>query len=392
MNVNTVQKAIRKAGVDGWLLYDFRHNNELACRFLGLGPEVMLTRRFFYWIPATGTPQKIVSVIEPHHLDHLAGDNLIYHSWQQLEKYIAHVLTGHRTVAMEYSPRNGNPYVSKVDAGTVELVRALGVEVVSSANILQQVTGLWDEEKLRLHREAARVADRVVEEAWQWIASGLRTDYGVQQYILERFAEAGCITEGAPICAVNADSADPHFCPTAATAKSIRSGDFVLIDLWCKKDVSRATYADICRVGVCGQPTAKQQTIFGIVKHARDAATQLVRERFAAAKPLMGWEVDQAARDVIDAAGYGEHFTHRTGHNIDESDHGDGTHLDNLETQDRRLLLPRTCFSIEPGIYLPGEFGVRLEYDIYVHEDGHIEINGGVQEELWSTCSPSPAD
>ncbi|MDP1836584.1 MAG: M24 family metallopeptidase [Chlamydiales bacterium] len=382
MDLQAVQQAIADAQCDGWLLYDFRRSNDLACRFLDLG-EAFLTRRFFYWIPRTGDPIKIVSIIEPNHLDHLPGKKYTFRSWQDLEQAVVSTLSSASRVAMEYSPRNGNPYVSKVDAGTIELVRGCGVKVVSSADILAQFTSVWDDQKLALHYQAAEVLDRSVAQAWKWIASGPRTDYGVQQYLLQLFLEAGCVMEGSPICAINADSADPHFMATEQTAKRIRPGDFILIDLWCKRNVPNATYADITRVGFYGdRPSTKHQEIFSIVKSARDAATDLVIDSFARNNELLGWQVDQCARDVINAAGYGEFFTHRTGHNIDEKDHGDGAHLDNLETQDQRRLLTSTCFSIEPGIYLPGQFGVRLEYDIYIHTDGRAEITGGIQETI----------
>lgn len=383
MDLVSIQKMINESRYDGWLLYDFRRSNDLACRFLELSPEVLLTRRFFYWIPLSGQPVKLVSIIEPHHLDHLPGEKRIYRSWQELGKILHDVLEGSRRIAMEYSPMSGNPYVSKVDAGTVEMVRACGVEIGSSGDLIQQATSVWDDQQWHLHLEAAETLDEIVASAWRWIAEGARTDYAVQQFILEQLAKRSCVTEGQPICAVNEDSADPHFAPSQEKARPIRSGDFVLIDLWCKRDMPRATYADICRVGVmASRPSEKQQRIFLCVKQARDIATEFVRQRFGEGVPVMGWEVDQVARDVIHRAGYGDYFTHRTGHNIGEKDHGDGAHLDNLETQDSRQLLPRTCFSIEPGIYLPGELGVRLEYDVFVHSDRTIQVTGGVQEEL----------
>ncbi len=388
MDLLQVQQALAAAKLDGWLLYDFRKNNDLACRFLGLGDECFLTRRFFYWIPCVGIPTKIIHAVEGHVLDHLPGKTVLYSSWQQLEACVKEALKGSHVVAMEYSAHNALPYVSKVDAGTIEMVRDCGVEVVGSADLLQPFLGVWNAEKLTQHREAAAVLDSAVEMAWAWIAQELRqgqvpTDYAVQQYILDLFHQAGCTTDAGPTCAINADSADPHYLPTAAGAKPIHKGDFILIDLWCKKDLLKAPYADICRVGVADStPTHKQIEIFEIVKGARNQAIELVRTRFAAGQELRGWEVDQAARDVINQAGYGQFFTHRTGHNIDESGHGNGTHIDNFETHDTRLLLRNTCFSIEPGIYLPGEFGVRLEYDVVILPDGQVEITGGVQEQI----------
>lgn len=383
-----VQQALHAQGIDGWLLYDFRRTNPLACQFLEIPPERLLTRRFFYWVPAKGTPVKIVHAIEDKSLEHLPGDTHRYQTWRDIESLIGVALTGSKQVAMEYSPRNAIPYVSKVDAGTIDVIRGFGVDVVSSADLLQKFTSVWDAPKLLSHRKAADVLCQAVDDAWKYIESCLRdntalTEYDVQQFIVEQFAKNGCISADLPICAVNAHSADPHYVPGKNASSVVRRGDFILIDLWCKQDIPRAVYADITRVGVAAaEPTKRQQQIFSVVKAARDAATDLVRERFRQKQPLRGWEVDQAARDVIVEAGYGEFFIHRTGHNIDETDHGNGANIDNFETRDERLLLPGTCFSIEPGIYLPGEFGVRLEYDVVVHLDGSVEVTGGIQDEI----------
>lgn len=385
-----IQALLSQQGLDGWLLYDFRRSNDLACRFLGISQDKILTRRFFYWIPAKGMPVKIVNVIEIHNLDHLPGQVLSYKTWQEFEIALAATLKGSHRIAMEYSPRNALPYVSKVDAGTMELVRGHGVDVVSSADLLQSFSSVWTPKQLETHLKAAEVLSSTVEKTWRHIAASLQsnkplTEYEVQQFMREEMARQGCVSSDSPICAVNAHSANPHYSAEAKHSSVIQAGDFILIDLWCKQDLPDAVYADITRVGVAAsQPTRKQSEIFAIVKKARDAATDLVRSRFAEGKVLKGYEVDQCCRKIIADAGYGDYFVHRTGHNIDVEDHGNGAHLDSLETMDQRQLLPGTCFSIEPGIYLPGEFGVRLEYDIYVYQDGKIEITGGVQEHI--TC------
>lgn len=385
-----IQKLFSEQNLDGWLLYDFRRANDLACAFLKISKDVILTRRFFYWIPRSGEPVKIVNVIEQHNLDHLPGNVISYQTWKDLENALESILKGKKRVAMEYSPRNAIPAVSKVDAGTVELVRSFGVEVVSSADIMQRYTSVWDDHKLKTHLAAAEVLSETVDKAWRFIADVLQnkkgiTEYDVQQFILAEFARKGCLSADSPLCSVNAHSADPHYCADAKNAARICMGDFILIDLWCKQDVPRAVYADITRVGVAAKsPTAKQQKVFDIVRQAQQAGTDLVKDRFARKQPLMGCEIDQCVRKVIVEAGYGEYFLHRTGHNIDENDHGNGTHLDSLETNDCRLILPGTCFSIEPGIYLPGEFGIRLEYDVYVHHDGSVRVTGGHQDGL--TC------
>lgn len=388
--LESVQKKLFQLRFDGWLFYDFRRNNDLAIEFLEIPEEKIFTRRFFYWIPVKGEPVKILHRIEAENLEHLPGKTLPYLSWLDLENALEKLLREANVIAMEYSPRNAIPYMSKVDAGTMDLILEFVESVHSSADLLQQFTSVWDDYKLQMHLEATSSLDQIVGKAWQKIRDSLETqqaisEYDVQQFILDQFTQRGLTTEDAPICAVNENSADPHYQPFKETAREIRKGDFILIDLWCKKDMPNATYGDITRVGVAaGQASEKQEKIFQIVKKARDRACDLVKESFAEGKDLKGWEVDASCRKVIEDAGFGEFFIHRTGHNIDTKDHGNGAHIDNLETQDRRSLLARTCFSIEPGIYLPGEFGVRLEYDVFIEEDGSVLVTGGIQEEI--TC------
>lgn len=389
LRINQAQHSLRKLGIDGWLLYDFRKSNDLACRFLNISPHALMTRRFFYWIPKAGTPTKLVHRIESGALDHLPGEKRLFSAWNELEGNLSSLLENSTKVAMEYSPLNAIPYVSKVDAGTVDLVRSFGKEVVSSADLLQVFTSEWDETQLYLHLQAAKVLDNTVANAWKLIAESIKSrrainEYDVQQFILEEFEKHECMCDDPPICAVNEHASDPHYTPDIDHSSLIKEGDFILIDLWCKKKVPKAVYADITRVGVAAEkPTAKQQHIFNLVRDARDAAMKLLQERLSQQLPVMGWEVDQACRDVIVAGGYGEYFTHRTGHNIGEKDHGDGANIDNFETKDTRRLLPKTCFSIEPGIYLPGEFGIRLEHDVYIEADGqHFRVTGGLQEEI----------
>lgn len=388
--LNSIQSDLIKSGIDGWLLYDFRRSNPLACELLEIPTDQLLTRRFFYWIPAKGSPVKFSHRIESQILEHLPGESRHYHTWQEIDTFMAAILKGCRCIAMEYSPRNAIPYISKVDAGTVDLVRELGVTVVSSANLLQAYLSAWDNDQLHSHLTAAAVLCATVNKTWKWIADTLSdhkspSEYDVQQFILEEFTKAGCVTSDSPICAINEHSANPHYCATKEKTSKIKAGDFILIDLWCKEHKSRAVYADITRVGVAAEaPLEYHNEIFSIVKKARDKATELVRERFRQKIPVMGYEVDQCCRDVIRGAGYGEYFIHRTGHSIGENDHGNGANVDNLETQDSRLLLPGTCFSIEPGIYLPNKFGVRLEYDVYIHNDGQVQVTGGIQEAI--TC------
>lgn len=386
--IKSVQKNLSTAGLDGWLLYDFRKNNDLAHKFLEIPNEKLVTRRFFYWIPAKEQPIKIVHRIESSILDHLPGKTIVYSSWKEFENCLAKVLKNSGKVAMEYSPRNAVPYVSKVDAGTVDIIRDCGVEVVSSADLLQEYTSLWTPYQLQTHLAAAEVIEDALNKAWQLIFMRVNqnkaiTEVDVQQFLLDAFAKAECLCEDPPICAVNAHAADPHYSPDRKNPIPIKKGDFVLIDLWCKQNKPNAVYADITRVGVVDKtPSKRQHEIFSIVKEARNAAMRLIEKRLDGDLPIRGWEVDQACRDVINRAGYGNYFTHRTGHNIGERDHGDGTNIDNFETRDNRLLLPGTCFSIEPGIYLPGEFGVRLEHNVFLEYNGSSFRMTGMQEEM----------
>jgi Xaa-Pro aminopeptidase len=386
--VKEVQSTLFEEGIGGWLLYDYHRSNSLACSFLEIPEGKMVSRRFFYWIPQKGEPIKIVPQIEPYTLDHLPGLKWVYRGWQELERILFSIGAERLKIAMEYSPYNALPNVSKVDAGVIELMRKTGAEVVSSANLLQRYTCVWSPQQVESHLMAAHVLDSVVGKTWAFIEHALQVhspidEFQVQQFILREIDEAGCETADLPICAVNAHSADPHYSPTSLASHSIHKGDFILLDLWCKKKGSHAVYADITRVGVAS-PNAgeKEREIFKIVKEARDKATDFIRDRYENHLFMQGWQVDQICRDHIQESGYGEFFIHRTGHNIGEEVHGAGANLDNFETHDYRELLPGTAFSVEPGIYLPDQFGVRLEYDIYLHPAGHIEITGGIQTEL----------
>lgn len=373
---------------DGWLAFDFRRSNSLACYTLGIASSALLTRRFFYWVPVKGEPIKIVHAIEPGVLDHLPGTIITYRTWQELDVALSTALKGVRKVAMEYSPKNNIPYLSKVDAGTCELVRAQGVEVVPSGNFIQYFTSVLSQEQIRAHLSAEEAAVHIMHTTWKWIRQSLKedkviTDWAVQVYILDQIAAKGLVTDVSPLCATNANSADPHFMAEESTAKTIRKGDFIMIDLGCKIPGQAGVYADITHMGIAAKEASPLQLeVFNTVKAARDAACTLVQERFEAGTPLTGAEVDRCTRTLIEEAGYSEYFIHRTGHNIGYHEHGDGAHLDSYETEDTRLLLPATCFSIEPGIYLPGDFGVRLEHDVLILPDGQVRMTGGMQTEL----------
>lgn len=375
-----VQSAIREAGFDGWLLYDFRGLNVLAQRVAGTGEK--LSRRWFYYIPVSGEPKKLVHAIEPAALDHLPGGRKIYRRWQELEAGVGELVKGAKRVAMEYSPRNANPYISRVDAGTVELVKSFGCAVVPSGDLIQRFEAVWDDDQEKSHFEAAKLCREAYDVAFAYIAdevrtNGFATETGVQARIMKHFTDNGMTTYSPPIVAVGPHSGDPHFDTSPATDMHIRRGDFLLIDLWAKMNRPRSVYADYTRVAFVGDTVPEQYAkVFAVVAAARDAGIQKVKDAFAAGKPLLGWEVDNATRDVIEKAGYGAHFTHRTGHNIGQEVHGNGAHIDGLETREDRHIIPRTCFSIEPGIYLP-EFGVRSEVDVYIDGSGQVHITGG---------------
>ena len=386
--IQDVQKRLVQEKVDGWLLYDFTGSNPLARDFLQIRPDQIRLAAFSIGFLHMASRSKSFTSSSHMSLSALPGKTLIYMRWQGLEEQLGKILAGKKKVAMEYSPRNAVPYISKVDAGTVDLVRSFHVEVVSSGSFLQYYTCALDEEQYQTHKEAADVLDKTVAAAWEKISNDLRkgtpiNEYQVQQFIAERIAAHGCMMEGQPIVGVNAHSADPHYEPKKEGSSPIRKGDFILIDLWCKKKHPRAIYADICRVGVAdSKPTDKQKEVFTIVREAQKAATQYVIDRHAKGEKIRGCDVDQVSRKWIEERGYGKFFTHRTGHNIYTKDHGPGAHIDSLETQDLRELIPHCCFSVEPGIYLPDEFGVRLEYDLFLGDGGKVHLNGGVQESI----------
>jgi Xaa-Pro dipeptidase len=376
-----VQSALQQQGVDGWLLYDFRGLNVLARRVLGISTEAILSRRWFYYVPAKGEPRKLVHKIEPHALDHLPGSGQTYLRWQELEAGVQSLVSGTRTVAMEYVPRNANPYVSRVDAGTVELVRFFGVTVVPSGDLVQLFEACWDDEQWAMHLEAARHTSSAYTVAFAFIADRVRKggsvrETEVQKRILDHFAQHDLETDHPPICAVGPHSGDPHYAPGPGSDAPIREGDFVLIDLWAKCRRPRAVYSDLTWTAFVGREVPARYTeIFKIVAQARDSAIQRVRRAFTDGAPLQGWEVDQAAREVIEQAGYGQYFCHRTGHSIGQETHGNGANMDGLETREERRVLPRTCFSIEPGIYLP-EFGVRSEVNVFIDAKSQVHVTG----------------
>lgn len=384
-NIQGIQNDLRAAKLDGWLFYDFRGRDPIAQHILNL-PAGMRTRRWYYFVPTKGTPRKLVHKIESESLAALPGETLYYARQDELRTNLKKILGRAKKVAMQYSPKNEIPYVAMVDAGTVELVRSVGPKVVSSADLVQKYEACWSAEQLESHLSAGVAIDRTVRGAFQHAANCVRekkplTEYDLKLWILKEFESAGIWAEEGPDIAVNAHASDPHYGPTRESAAPISEGDLLLLDVWGKKKTPGSVYYDITWMGYLGAKVPeKYAKIFSVVREARDKATELIRRNIAAGKPLQGWQVDKAARSVIEKAGYGKYFFHRTGHSIGESVHGNGANMDGLETNDVRHLIPHTCNSIEPGIYLP-EFGVRSEVNVYIG-DGEARVTGAVQNEI----------
>lgn len=373
--VAEIQAALQAAQLDGWLFYDFRHSDPLAYRILKLDPHLHATRRWYYFVPATGEPTKIVHRIEDDKLDALPGKRDIYLKWQVQHEFLKTALGNAKRIAMQYSPLNAIPYISRVDAGTIELVRSFGVEVVTSAELVQHFEAVWSPEQKAMHITAAENVHRIIHEAFAEIARGIRaaedvTEYGIQQFMMGRFADAGMICDAPPIVAVNANSANAHYSPNAKRFSPIHAGDYVLLDVWAKLNQPNSVYADLSWTCFVGDSVPEAHTrIFDIVAAARDAAVDFIRQKVAAGEAFRGAEVDDVSRAVIIQAGYEDQFNNRTGHSIGAEVHGNGANIDNLETPDTRFVVPNTCFSIEPGIYLKGQFGLRSEIDVFVGED-----------------------
>jgi Xaa-Pro dipeptidase len=384
-DIEAIQKALNEQKLDGWLFYDILHRDPIAYRVLALD-HAMAKRRWFYMIPAKGAPRKLVHRIEAAVLDSLPGEKMVYAAAGEMEKNLKKLVGRAKKVAMQYSPKNLIPYISLVDAGTVELIRAQGCQVVSSADMVQQFEAAWTPEQLKSHRVAGRTIDRITQVAFAEAARRVRakeafSEYDLQQWILGQFRASGITSDSPPIVAVGAHTGDPHYEPQERGSAPVRKGDLLLLDVWGKTLMPNSVYYDITWTGYLGaRVPEKYAKIFSIVRDARDAAVAFVRRNIKAGHVIKGWQVDRAARAVVHKAGFAKYFVHRTGHNIGQEVHGAGANMDGLETRDVRRVIPRTCFSIEPGIYLP-EFGVRSEVNVYVGE-GDAEITGAVQTEI----------
>ena len=388
MDLEAIQSALREQNLDAWLFYDHHNRDPLAAHILGLPSAAHVTRRWYYVIPAVGEPRKLVHRIESGRLDSLPGTRREYSSWQELERELAAMLDGQTTLAMQYSPRNAIIYVSMVDAGTVEMLRDMGKTIVSSADLVSQFEAVLTQAQIATHFEAQQRIDRILAEVWPLIGQRSRSSLGTHEFDIvtwlnKAILREGLVTEHGPNVSVGPNSADSHYEPTAANSRPIRSGDFLLIDIWARlADDPSAIWYDITWTGVVDRaPTEREQLVFTTVRDARDAAIARVEAAFAAGQEIAGFEADDAARTVIRDAGFGDYFTHRTGHNIATELHGPGAHLDNLETHDIRRILPNTCFSVEPGLYFPGEFGVRSEVNMITYASRAV-VTGPRQTEL----------
>jgi len=389
MSIEEIQKELKAEGLDGWLFYDFHNRDPIAIRILNIDPKRFTSRRWFYFIPAEGTPKKLVHKIESWKLDHLPGEKFTYLPWEELQSNLRQILAGAKKVAMQYSPRNAIPYISMVDAGTVELVRSFGIDVVSSSNLVSLFESHLTDEEIASHARAGEFMHKVKDLAFREIARRVRqknypTEYEIHRFMLDLYKEFHLVANDGPIVAINEHAADPHFEPTSENCFVMKEGDLVLLDLWAKLDGEKTIYYDITWMGYIGTSVPQELSeIFNIVTSARDSALRLVRERFSKGLPVFGFEVDDAARKVIADAGYGSFFTHRTGHNIGEEVHGNGTHMDNLETRDERRIIPGSCFSIEPGIYLPErKIGFRSEIDVVITNKSEVVVFGDIQKEI----------
>ncbi|MCX7880512.1 MAG: M24 family metallopeptidase [Ignavibacteria bacterium] len=389
MDILAIQKELKNEGLDGWLFYDFHNRDAIAMRILGIDPKRFTSRRWYYFVPAEGTPKKLVHKIESWKLDSLPGEKYVYLPWQEQHSLLRQIIGNAKKIAMQYSPNNSIPYISVVDGGTIDLVRSFGVEVVSSSNLVSIFESKLTNEEIETHRKAGELLHQAKNLAFKKIAEEITsgknpTEFEIQKFILNLFEEFNLINNDGPIVAVNEHAADPHFEPTETNSYRIKEGDLLLLDLWAKLNIEKSIYYDITWMGFVGRKVPEKfSEIFKIVTNARDSAFELVRKRFSQSEPIYGFEVDNTARGIIENAGYGKFFIHRTGHNIGQEVHGNGTHMDNLETRDERRIINGTIFSIEPGIYIPEEkIGFRSEIDVVVTNDSQVLVYGEIQNEI----------
>ena len=385
LDIGAVQTVLGTDAVEGWLLYDFHGSNPIARKIVGLDSSTKTTRRWYYFIPASGEPRKLVHAIEPGVLDGVPGSKTRYAERQELEERLAALVGGATIVAMEFSPECAIPYLARVDAGTVDLLRRLGHTVVSSGDLVQRFEAAWDDAAIATHQAASESLHRIKDRTFDFVGARLSagegpTEFEIQQQMMKWFGEEGLVTDHAPIVAIQEHAGNPHFEPSPDDPRRIKPNEALLLDLWGKQTQGGAVYADITWMGFAGDPTPEVAEAFGVIVAGRDAAVEKVQTAVASGTPIHGWEVDRATRDVIDAAGFGDFFIHRTGHSLGDEVHGNGVHMDDYETHDDRRLVPGTGFTIEPGIYNE-RFGVRTEINMVVGE-ASAEVTGPRQTEL----------
>ncbi len=384
--ISQIQDALARLKLDGWLFVDHHHRDPLAYRILQLDENLVPTRRWYYFVPTIGSPMKLVHKIEAQVIDQLPGLKETYSSWPVQREKLKTLLSKAHKVAVQYSPNCAIPYISTVDGGTLELVRACGVELVSSADLVQEFEACWSADQLESHLAAGRRVDEIRRDAFLFVGRHLRnnlslSEYDVQRFILDRFELSGLVTDHGPIVAVNQNASDPHYTPTASNHRKISRSDVILIDLWAKMAKPNAVYYDVTWTGFCGETIPSSvQNVFEVVRDAREEAFNFVLEQAARKQIMFGWQVDDAARQFITQHGFGEYFFHRTGHSIGTDVHGNGANMDNFESHDERRIIPNTCFSVEPGIYLRN-FGIRSEINVYVGEESAC-VTGEQQYEL----------
>ena len=387
--IDLTQNYLKKDHIDGWLLYYFDKNNPLAIDFLEIDPKSHLSRRFFYWIPSKGEPVKIVHTIEPHTLDHLPGKKLAYHTKEQLDEALKKVITPYKKIAMEYSKEGALPYISKVDAGMIEKIRKMGLEVVSSAPFLQYFTCCLNQDQQKGQQKAGTFLDDIAKKAFKLMFEKLEkgekvTELEVQEFILKHYEKEGFIADFAPTVAFGVHSSDPHYMPTRQTNKALSYDEIILIDCVAKTSEPSSVYADITRMGYSSRLIPQKiQNAFDLILRAQEETFEFISHLLENGQTVRGFEADQVCRKVIEKAGFAKFFTHRTGHNLYEKVHGPGAHLDSFETHDDRPLIPLTSFTIEPGLYFPNEFGVRVEYDVFIDEESRLHIISGKQTKMF---------
>lgn len=385
-DIQKIQAALRANKLDGWLFYDHHHRDPIAGRILGLDEHAMVTRRWFYFIPAKGEPRKLSHRIEQSTLASLDGKKLIYSGWQELHANLKKLLSGATKIAMQYSPENNIPYIGLVDAGTIELLRKMKKRIVTSADLVQEFEAAWTDEQLQSHLNAGKIIDKVTQDAFQRAAQFVRegnslTELDLQNWVMEQFAAHNIVSADPVLVAVQPNNGNPHYAPEPGKAAPIRAGDLLLLDMFGKFSAPRSVYYDISWMGYLGAKVPDTYAkAFKTVRQARDAAIAFIKDSMAKGRTIHGWQVDKASRDVVKKAGYGANFVHRTGHSIGIEVHGNGANMDGLETRDDRKIVPRTCFSIEPGIYTP-EFGLRTEVNVYIEEKGP-RVTGAIQQEI----------